>query len=123
MEQKESPQLKISYDTNKALSLGLDLKNIDSTLSAAWGGTYVNDYIDKTRIKRVYIQADAPFRSSPEDLYKWKVRNSSGLMVPFSEFSSLSWVYAPEERQHDLMDLSLMKFKEVQHLELALVLL
>ena len=78
---EESPQLKISYDTNKALSLGLDLKNIDSTLSAAWGGTYVNDYIDKTRIKRVYIQADAPFRSSPEDLYKWKVRNSSGLMV------------------------------------------
>ncbi len=94
---EESPQLKISYDTNKALSLGLDLKNIDSTLSAAWGGTYVNDYIDKTRIKRVYIQADAPFRSSPEDLYKWKVRNSSGLMVPFSEFSSFSWVYAPEE--------------------------
>ncbi|MFB1032439.1 MAG: efflux RND transporter permease subunit, partial [Aliarcobacter cryaerophilus] len=85
---EESPQLKISYDTNKALSLGLDLKNIDNTLSAAWGGTYVNDYIDKTRIKRVYIQADAPFRSSPEDLYKWKVRNSSGLMVPFSEFSS-----------------------------------
>ncbi len=94
---EESPQLKISYDTNKALSLGLDLKNIDNTLSAAWGGTYVNDYIDKTRIKRVYIQADAPFRSSPEDLYKWKVRNSSGLMVPFSEFSSFSWVYAPEE--------------------------
>ncbi len=81
----------------KLLSLGLDLKNIDNTLSAAWGGTYVNDYIDKTRIKRVYIQADAPFRSSPEDLYKWKVRNSSGLMVPFSEFSSFSWVYAPEE--------------------------
>ncbi len=88
---EESPQLKISYDTNKALSLGLDLKNIDNTLSAAWGGTYVNDYIDKTRIKRVYIQADAPFRSSPEDLYKWKVRNSSGLMVPFSEFSSFSF--------------------------------
>lgn len=94
---EESPQLKISYDTNKALSLGLELKNIDTTLSAAWGGTYVNDYIDKTRIKRVYLQADAPFRSSPEDLYKWKVRNNSGAMVPFSEFSSFSWVYAPEE--------------------------
>ena len=66
---EESPQLKISYDTNKALSLGLDLKNIDNTLSAAWGGTYVNDYIDKTRIKRVYIQADAPFSCSPDDLY------------------------------------------------------
>ena len=94
---EESPQLKISYDTNKALALGLNLKDIDSTLSAAWGGTYVNDYIDKTRVKRVYIQADAPFRSTPEDLYKWKVRNNSGTMTPFSEFSSFSWVYAPEE--------------------------
>ncbi len=94
---EESPQLKISYDTNKALALGINLKDIDTTLSAAWGGTYVNDYIDKTRIKRVYIQGDAPFRTAPEDLYKWKVRNSNGSMTPFSEFSSFSWVYSPEE--------------------------
>ncbi|WP_198305980.1 efflux RND transporter permease subunit [Arcobacter vandammei] len=94
---EESPQLKISYDTNKALALGLSLSDIDSTLSAAWGGTYVNDYIDKTRVKRVYIQADAPYRSTPEDLYKWKVRNNHGTMTAFSEFSSFSWVYAPEE--------------------------
>ena len=94
---EESPQLKISYNTEKALSLGVNIKDIDTTLSTAWGGTYVNDYIDKTRVKRVYVQGDAPFRAAPEDLYKWKVRNSSGNMTPFSEFSSFSWVYAPEE--------------------------
>ncbi|PWE19657.1 hydrophobe/amphiphile efflux-1 family RND transporter [Aliarcobacter skirrowii] len=94
---EESPQLKISYDVQKALSLGLNLRDIDTTLSAAWGGIYVNDYIDRNRIKRVYIQGDAPFRSSPEDLYKWKVRNSAGTMTPFSEFSKFSWEYGPEE--------------------------
>ncbi|MDX4025111.1 efflux RND transporter permease subunit [Aliarcobacter skirrowii] len=94
---EESPQLKISYDVQKALSLGLNLRDIDTTLSAAWGGIYVNDYIDRNRIKRVYIQGDAPFRSAPEDLYKWKVRNSAGTMTPFSEFSKFSWEYGPEE--------------------------
>ncbi|MDX4058036.1 efflux RND transporter permease subunit [Aliarcobacter skirrowii] len=94
---EESPQLKISYDVQKALSLGLNLRDIDTTLSAAWGGIYVNDYIDRNRIKRVYIQSDAPFRSAPEDLYKWKVRNSAGTMTPFSEFSKFSWEYGPEE--------------------------
>lgn len=92
-----STQLKISYDINKALSLGINLKDIDSTLSAAWGGIYVNDYIDRTRIKRVYIQGDASFRSVPEDLYKWKVRNSLGTMTPFSEFANFSWDYGTEE--------------------------
>lgn len=94
---EESPQLKISYDVEKAMSLGVNLQDIDSTLSAAWGGIYVNDFIDRTRVKRVYIQGDAPFRSSPEDLYRWKVRNSDGSMTPFSEFSSFSWEYGPEE--------------------------
>lgn len=94
---EESPQLKISYDVQKALSLGLNLRDIDTTLSAAWGGIYVNDYIDRNRIKRVYIQGDAPFRSAPEDLYKWKVKNSAGTMTPFSEFSKFSWEYGPEE--------------------------
>jgi len=94
---EDSPQLKVSYDTDKLFALGLNLKDIDSTLSAAWGGIYVNDYIDRDRVKRVYIQGDAPFRSAPKDLYKWKVRNSSGSMTPFSEFSSFSWEYGPEE--------------------------
>ncbi|OCL88347.1 Efflux pump membrane transporter BepG [Aliarcobacter thereius] len=94
---EESPQLKISYNIEKATSLGINLRDIDTTLSAAWGGVYVNDYIDRTRVKRVYIQGDAPFRSAPEDLYKWKVRNNSGSMTSFSEFSDFSWEYGPEQ--------------------------
>ena len=92
-----TPQLKIDYDVQKALSLGLSMSNIDDTLSAAWGGVYVNDFIDRSRVKRVYIQGDAPFRSKPEDLYSWKVRNSSGDMVSFQEFSNIKWDFGPEE--------------------------
>lgn len=94
---EQSPQIKIAYDTQKALALGLNLKEIDNTLSAAWGGIYVNDFIDKTRVKRVYLQGDAQFRSAPEDLYLWKVRNKNGSMTPFSEFSKFDWEYGPEE--------------------------
>lgn len=92
-----TPQLKIDYDVQKALSLGLTLSNIDDTLSAAWGGVYVNDFIDRSRVKRVYIQGDAPFRSKPENLYSWKVRNSNGDMVSFQEFSNIKWDFGPEE--------------------------
>jgi len=92
-----TPQLKIDYDIQKALTLGLSLSNIDDTLSAAWGGVYVNDFIDRSRVKRVYIQGDAPFRSKPEDLYAWNVRNSNGDMVSFEEFSNIKWDFGPEE--------------------------
>jgi len=92
-----TPQLKVNYDINKALALGLSLNNIDYTLSAAWGGIYVNDFIDRSRVKRVYIQGDAPFRSKPEDLYSWKVRNSAGEMTSFSEFATTKWEFGPEE--------------------------
>ena len=93
----DTPQLKIEYDTAKALSLGLSMNNIDYTLSAAWAGIYVNDFIDRSRVKRVYIQGDAPFRSKPEDLYTWKVRNANGTMTSFSEFATTKWEYGPEE--------------------------
>ena len=94
---EDTPQLKIEYDTQKALSLGLSMSNIDYTLSAAWAGIYVNDFIDRSRVKRVYIQGDAPFRSKPEDLYTWKIRNASGTMTSFSEFATTKWEYGPEE--------------------------
>ena len=68
---------------NKALANGLQLSAINNTLSSAWGGTYVNDFIDRGRIKRVMIQGDAEFRSKPEDLYNWSVRNDQNEMVPF----------------------------------------
>ena len=93
----ETPQLKIEYNTEKALSLGLSMNDIDYTLSAAWAGIYVNDFIDRSRVKRVYIQGDAPFRSKPEDLYTWKIRNTNGTMTSFSEFATTKWEYGPEE--------------------------
>ena len=87
------PQFKINIDSEKASALGLSLSDINSTLSIAWGSTYVNDFIDAGRIKRVYMQADAAYRMDPEDLEKWFVRNSDGDMVAFSAFSTVEWNY------------------------------
>ena len=69
------------------------MADVNATLSAAWGSAYVNDFIDKGRVKRVYMQADAPFRMVPEDLDKWYVRNAQGDMVPFSMFAQGSWTF------------------------------
>ncbi len=85
------PQLKVDIDSEKASALGLSLNDINRTLQIAWGSSYVNDFIDKGRIKKVYIQADAQFRMKPEDLNEWYVRNNQGQMVPFSNFSSTKW--------------------------------
>jgi len=87
------PQFKIDIDSEKASALGLSLSDINRTLQIAWGSSYVNDFVDKGRIKRVYLQADAPHRMMPEDLYNWYVRNNQGEMVPFSTFSTTGWTY------------------------------
>jgi multidrug efflux pump len=81
---EDQPQLHVDTDTAKAAALGVDQGDINTTLSAAWGGLYVNDFIDSGRIKRVYIEGDAPYRSKPEDLSNWQVRNATGTMTPFS---------------------------------------
>ncbi len=91
----DAPQLHIDIDQDKASSLGLSLSDVNSTLSAAWGGLFVNDFVDRGRVKQVYIQADAPFRMVPEDLYRWYVRNSGGEMAPFSSFASYRWTLGP----------------------------
>ena len=91
--QDDTPQLKIDIDQAKAGAMGLTTSDINSALSAAWGGSYVNDFIDRGRIKKVYMQADAPFRMRPEDLNRWYVRNNTGQMVPFSAFATTHWVY------------------------------
>jgi len=88
---EETPQLKLNYDKKKIYSLGLSYEDIDNTLSSAWAGTYVNDFIDRSRVKRVYIQADAQYRAKPEDLYLWNVRNKENKMVSFEEFTKISW--------------------------------
>ena len=93
----QMPQLQVDIDNNKAVALGLSLSDVTATLSSAWGGTYVNDFIDRGRIKEVYIQGDNEFRSKPTDLNKWFVRSSDGTsMTPFSAFATTRWSYGPE---------------------------
>ncbi|MCB1691776.1 MAG: efflux RND transporter permease subunit [Pseudomonadales bacterium] len=90
---EDVPQYKVDVDTEKAMSLGLSLSDINQTLQIAWGSAYVSDFVDEGRIKRVYVQADAPYRMLPEDIGTWHVRNRSGEMVPFTEFASGHWTY------------------------------
>jgi multidrug efflux pump len=91
--QEDTPQYAISINRARASALGLNLGDIDSTLTTAWGGNYVNDFVDRGRIKRVYIQSDANFRMQPEDFDRWYVRNNRDEMVPFSAFSNGSWTF------------------------------
>jgi len=89
------PTMAINVDADKVGALGIAQSDVNQTLSSAWGGTYVNDFIDRGRVKRVYVQGDAPFRSKPEDLGNWFVRNSTGTMTPFSAFSQEKWGSTP----------------------------
>ena len=89
------PQLKVSVDQPHAGALGLNLADVNDTLSTAWGGAYVNDFIDRGRVKHVYVQGDAQFRARPQDLNDWFVRGASGTMAPFSSFSNTSWIVGP----------------------------
>lgn len=91
--QDDTPQFSIDIDQEKARALNLNLSDIDATLSTAWGGTYVNDFIDRGRVKPVYVQADSQFRMQPDDFERWFVRNSDGAMVPFSAFATSKWTY------------------------------
>ncbi|MEZ2600655.1 efflux RND transporter permease subunit [Kluyvera intermedia] len=92
----QMPQLQVDIDNNKAVSLGLALSDVTATLSSAWGGTYVNDFIDRGRVKKVYIQGDSDARAVPSDLGKWFVRGSDSSMTPFSAFATTRWEYGPE---------------------------
>jgi multidrug efflux pump len=91
--QADAPQFRLDLDYEKAAALGLSVAAINSTLQAAWGGQYIDDFIDRGRVKRVYMQADAPFRMVPQDFRLWSVRNMDGEMVPFSAFASWHWDY------------------------------
>jgi multidrug efflux pump len=87
--------LRVTTDAQKLSTLGLSQNDVNTTLSTAWGGRYVNDFVDRGRVKRVYVQGDAPYRSKPDDLDQWFVRGSNGQMVPFSSFATTSWSQAP----------------------------
>ena len=91
----DTPQLHIDIDQAKANALGVATADANATLSAAWGGNFINNFIDRARVKRVFMQGDAPFRMTPQDLDRWYVRAANGAMTPFSSFSSASWVVGP----------------------------
>ncbi|AOS97911.1 Multidrug efflux pump subunit AcrB [Microbulbifer aggregans] len=91
--QEDTPQFRLNIDTEKAAALGLSIAEINTTLGTAWGGRYIDDFIDRGRVKKVYVQSDAPYRMVPEDFRLWSVRNRDGEMVPLSTFASFSWEY------------------------------
>lgn len=91
--QEDAPQFHLDIDALKAASLGLSMDDVNNTLSVAWGGRYIDDFIDRGRIKRVIVQADAPYRMVPEDFNRWYVRNTQNEMVSTASFTSSHWEY------------------------------
>ncbi|QYJ86234.1 efflux RND transporter permease subunit [Shewanella mesophila] len=91
--QEDAPMYQIHVDHAKLRALGIDIDSVNSVLGTAWGGSYVNDFIDRGRVKKVYVQGDAQYRMQPEDLDSWYVRNAQGEMVPFSAFATGSWEF------------------------------
>lgn len=92
----DKAELQVKIDQKQAMALGLSQSAINSTLSAAWGGAYVNDFIDRGRVKRVMMQGDAEFRAKPDDLQQWYVRNDANQMVSFASFANVNWGGGPE---------------------------
>ncbi len=91
----DQPTLRVDTDFERLSAYGLSIGEVNSTLSTAWGGRYIGDYIENGRVKRVYVQGDAPYRSRPEDLGQWYARTASGEMAPFSAFTRTGWEIAP----------------------------
>jgi multidrug efflux pump len=92
--QNDSPEFKLDIDDVRAGAQGVAIADINSILTTAWGSTYVNDFIQNGRVKKVYLQADPRYRMLPEDIDRWFVRNSQGEMVPFSAFANARWQYS-----------------------------
>jgi multidrug efflux pump len=90
---EDTPQYNVDIDYEKAMAQGISIGDLNATLSIAWGSSYVNDFLHHGRVKKVYLQAEAPFRMQPEDLGLWYVRNNKGAMVPFSTFTSGNWSF------------------------------
>jgi multidrug efflux pump len=94
---EDAPQFKLDIDREKASALGVSIADINQTLQTGWASTYVNDFIDRGRVKRVYVQGDPGSRMQPEDLNRWYVRNQQGGMVPFSAIGHGEWTYGPQK--------------------------
>ena len=91
--QEDMPQFKFNIDYEKALALGLSVNDINTTLSAAWGSAYIDNFMERNRVKKVYLQAEADARMNELDLGKWYIRNATGQMVPCTAFITTSWDY------------------------------
>ncbi|WP_312278167.1 multidrug efflux RND transporter permease subunit AcrB [Kosakonia cowanii] len=107
---EDTPQFKIDIDQEKAQALGVSISDINTTLGAAWGGSYVNDFIDRGRVKKVYVMSQAKYRMLPNDIGNWYVRATDGQMVPFSAFSTTHWEYGSPrlERYNGLPSMELL---------------
>ncbi|HEV7384868.1 MAG TPA: efflux RND transporter permease subunit, partial [Phenylobacterium sp.] len=92
---EDTPTLLVNIDEEKVGALGIPQAQVDQTLTTAWGGNYVDDFVDRGRVKRVYVQGDAPYRSRPEDIANWYARSANGGMAPFSAFARTSWAQTP----------------------------
>jgi multidrug efflux pump len=95
----DEPQYQVLIDDEKVRALQINLTDVNETMSTAWGSMYVNDFIDRGRVKRVYLQGNMDSRLAPEDFGKWYVRNAQGEMVPFSAFASGQWTYGSPKLQ------------------------
>ena len=95
--QADMPELNVDIDYQKAQALGISLSDVTNLMSVAFGGRYVNDFIDRERIKRVYVQGDSPYRMQPEDIGDWQLRNNQGQMIPLDEIATSSWAYGPPQ--------------------------
>jgi len=104
----DTATLKVNVDQQALASLGIASDDVNNTLSTAWGGDYVNDFVDRGRVKRVFVQGDAPYRSEPSDIDQWSVRNNVGTMVSFASFAETAWGVAP---------VSLYRFNGIQAYE------
>ena len=93
---EDAAQYNLDIDWRKAGAMGVSAADVGSLLSVAWAGSYVNDFIDRGRIKRVYVQGEANSRALPTDIDKWRIRNSTGGLVPFSNFTEGRWSYGPQ---------------------------
>jgi multidrug efflux pump len=108
--QEDTPEFRLEVDKERVGALGLSLADVNNAISTSWGSAYIGDFIDKGRVKKVYLQADAKHRMNPDDLEKWYVRNRDGAMVPFSAFAAARWGYGSPrlERYNGLPSVEIM---------------
>ncbi|THD62919.1 efflux RND transporter permease subunit [Phenylobacterium sp.] len=96
---EDSPQIHVAVDTVRAAAMGVNQNDINTTLTSIWGANYIGDFVDNNRVKHVYLEGDAPYRTKPSDIFDWYVRNAGGTMASFSSFSTVDWIYGPSQLQ------------------------